>query len=193
MTPAALERAFEVYIAEIERCVRTKCYWALLHLLVILPDICASLEADDGEADGRRYREWCERYFPGDKAFTPEDRYAIRCALLHQGRTIPDRGQYGSFSFVPPTETGDVFHRISTDFGAGTKPNFTIDVSKMAEETKEATRRWFNDLQQLEKSDHLKNVQRYLPLLVRMGQKTIPGFEGRQIYTVSSTGSITSS
>jgi len=193
MTPVELEHAFEVYFAEIERCVRNKCYWALLHLLVILPDICAALQADDGEADDGRYRNWCRQNFPGDKTFTPEDRYAIRCTLLHQGRTITSRGQYGSFSFVQPTDTGSVFHRLVTDFGAGIGPNLTLDVGKMAEETGLAIRRWFDDLQKPEKKQRLKNVQTYLPQLVRTGKKSIPGITGIQTSTVSSTGSITTS
>lgn len=188
MTPDELERSFSVYFEEIKRCARAKCFWALLHLLVILPDICAALEADDGKADDGRYRNWCRRYFPGDKAFTHEDQYAIRCALLHQGRTVTDRGRYGSFSFVQPTKTGDIFHRIVTDFGKGIKPNFTLDVSKMADETIRAMRAWFADLQKPDNAHRLNNVQRYVPLLVRVGQKIIPGITGIQIYTVSSTG-----
>ncbi len=193
MTPVQLEQAFEVYFAEIERCVRNKCYWALLHLLVILPDICAALQADDGEADDGRYRNWCKQYFPGDKTFTPEDRYTIRCTLLHQGRTITGRGQYGSFSFVQPTDTGSVLHRLVTDFGAGIGPNLTLDVGKMAEETGLAIHRWFNDLQKPEKKRYLKNVQTYLPQLAKTGKKSVPGITGIQIFTVSSTGSITTS
>ncbi len=84
MTAEELERAFSTYVEEINRCLVTKCHWALLHILVILPDICAALESCDGKTDGGRYRNWCKRYFPDDRRFTPGDRYAIRCALLHQ-------------------------------------------------------------------------------------------------------------
>ncbi len=194
MTYEELERAFEVYFQEIVRCAKAKCYWSVLHLLVVLPDICAALESDDGEAADGRYRNWCKRYFPRDKTFTPGDRYAIRCALLHQGRTVPSRGQYGSYSFVQPTETGEVPHRIVTDFGGGHK-NFTLDVSKMAKETTKAMQRWFRDLERQKNARHLGNVRRYLPLLVRTGQKTIPGATGINILmpTTSSTGGITSS
>lgn len=189
MTYEELERAFEVYFQEIDRCAKAKCYWSLLHLLVVLPDICAALESDDGEADDGRYRNWCKRYFPGDKMFTSEDRYAIRCALLHQGRTLTDRGQYGSFSFGQPMETGGIFHRIVTDFGPDGKRNLTLDVSKLAGETVQAIHQWLTVLQQPENARCLENVRRYLPLLAKPGPKAIPGIEGIAIQTVSSTGS----
>jgi hypothetical protein len=38
MTAADLERAFKTYFDEIGRCTASKCYWALLHLVVVLPD-----------------------------------------------------------------------------------------------------------------------------------------------------------
>jgi hypothetical protein len=63
----------------------------------------------------------------------------------------------------------------------------------MAEETREAIHRWFDDLQKPEKEQLLKNVQRYLPQLVRTGKKSIPGITGIQTSTVSSTGSIAAS
>ena len=39
-----LTTAFNVYFDEMTACEKNGCYWALLHLLVSLPDICAALE-----------------------------------------------------------------------------------------------------------------------------------------------------
>jgi hypothetical protein len=47
-TPEELEKAFAVYFDEIERCRRAGAYWALLHVVVALPDICAALESENG-------------------------------------------------------------------------------------------------------------------------------------------------
>jgi hypothetical protein len=44
LTLADLEQAFKVHFDEMEKCEDKKCYWALLHLVVILPDICGALD-----------------------------------------------------------------------------------------------------------------------------------------------------
>jgi hypothetical protein len=43
-TAADLEQAFSVYFTEMESCENAGCYWALLHLAVILPDVCGAFE-----------------------------------------------------------------------------------------------------------------------------------------------------
>lgn len=189
MTLDQLERAFRVYFDEINRCSSNKCYWALLHLLVILPDICAALESHDGEADDGRYRKWCKRYFPSDRRFKAGDRYEMRCVLLHKGRTLTDRGQYRSFSLLPPDGNDDL-HLRQTDFGPRMGLNLTIVVSKLAEETLGAMHRWFEDV--VSDGQRLENVRRHVPLLVRVGEKVIPGASGIEfrVTTTSSTGGL---
>jgi hypothetical protein len=191
MKPQHLERAFAAYFEEIDRCARSKCFWALAHLLLILPDICASLETSDGEVTGELYTRWCKRYLRDDRPLSPGDMWPIRCALLHQGRTLPKRGSYGSVSFVQPSESGTVFHQIVHDFGAGIKPNITLDVSEIAKDITDAMRLWFADLQKKENAVRAANVKRHLPLLAKQGRKEIPGVAGINIQTMSSTGSDT--
>jgi hypothetical protein len=57
-TPGAddLDRAFALYFSEMERCVSAGCYFALLHVILALPDVCAALETPDARTDGDRYR-----------------------------------------------------------------------------------------------------------------------------------------
>ena len=45
-TTQQLRSDFALYLEEIDRCLGAKCYWALVHVLLALPDVCASLEAD---------------------------------------------------------------------------------------------------------------------------------------------------
>jgi hypothetical protein len=79
-----LEKAFSVYFDEIERCRKTECYWALLHVVVALPDICAALESDDGRTSGAKYVSWCNR-FPATEIMNGDDWWEVRCLVLHQG------------------------------------------------------------------------------------------------------------
>lgn len=45
LTGADLEQAFQVYFEEMDRCKAGQCHWALLHLVLVLPDICGALTA----------------------------------------------------------------------------------------------------------------------------------------------------
>lgn len=78
-------------------------YTAALFISLSLPDICVRLEAVTGVRPGRsKYMAWFETYMgryytkaigypPEVHAFmTGEDCYALRCALLHSGRTQID-------------------------------------------------------------------------------------------------------
>jgi hypothetical protein len=87
MTRQWFENTLKVYLDEIDRCVKGKCYWALLHVVLVLPDVCAAMETDGGATGGKEYRGWCERYL-ADHSISAEDWYQMRCIILHQGRTI---------------------------------------------------------------------------------------------------------
>ncbi len=182
-----LAQAFGTYFQEIDRCLAAKCHWSLLHLLVVLPAVCAALETPSGEAGENEYKKWCRRYFDRDARFTSADRYAVRVALVHQGRTTADdAGQYRSYSFVPPS--GRDVHLTVRDFGSGHR-NLTIDVGQLASETKHAMERWFKDI---ENADRLLNIDRNVRLLARQGEAAIPSATGViwNIYTTSSTGGL---
>src|SRR5271165_3788769 len=75
-----LRNDFALYTGEIQRCEDAKCYWALLHLLLAIPDVCASLEADPDEQVGDRYVRWCQRYLPSSTV-SGADRFQMRNAL----------------------------------------------------------------------------------------------------------------
>src|SRR6187402_3006998 len=98
-----LQNTFRAYFETMEQCVRGRAYWALLHVLVVLPDVCAAMEREDGDADDGAYRNWCKRFL-ADQTMKPGDWYRLRCLLLHQGRTRDDQGksQYEHFRFSHP-------------------------------------------------------------------------------------------
>lgn len=97
ITRAQLEQAFEVYLGEMACCDTAKCYWALLHLVIIMPDICAALESTRGEAKPKYYMDWCRRYL-ASPSISPKEWYEIRNLILHQGRTKKLKGRYAGYS-----------------------------------------------------------------------------------------------
>ena len=134
-------RAFGVYYAEMDRCESVGAYWALLHLALVLPDICNAAMIVTFNA----------KHFPASARVTAADRFQMRNAVLHEGTTLPtnraadkrQHTQYSSFSFVDPRSVTVVVHQnISPD---GT--NLTIDVKALADETRQAMRHWFDALQ----------------------------------------------
>ena len=113
---------FAIYTNEIERCEKTECYLALLHILLALPDVCARLETDPAskKEGGDLYVEWCAAYFPKNSVVSGADRYQMRNSLLHSGSTTAQNlGKthhtgYRHFSFVDP-DTFDVSVHDTTD------------------------------------------------------------------------------
>lgn len=60
-----------------------------LAVAVAVPALCASLSMESGRSQGPEYLAWCRANLYPNKGFdfvTPEELYAIRNGLLHQGR-----------------------------------------------------------------------------------------------------------
>jgi hypothetical protein len=178
-----LRTAFSVYYREMEHCEKQGAYWALLHLVVVLPDICAALEHGVDSKVAPRYQSWCKQNFPANPVLTPSDRYRIRNALLHEGSTLgkPPKSQYASFSFVEPGATDAQVHQhVSAD-----GKNLTLDVQKLTDDTRGAMLHWFQSLQTAPKQ--MKQLEANLYRLARLQQKSsnldVVTHEGGKILT----------
>ena len=167
MNPGDLKKAFEPYFAEMEICRNGKAYWALLHVTVCLPDICAALESANGEAAGKLYIAWCDKYLP-KPILSAKERYSMRCTILHQGRSsLPQPGRYTRFVFGQPSPGGDIDHnRIQ-----GTVLH--LDVGELAIEMKNGVEKWLIQIEGNPKSAISKNVDNNLQSLVRVTQENI--------------------
>ncbi len=182
-----LTNAFAVYYSEMDRCEKAGAYWALLHLTLVLPDICAALESDPKKKVGERYIHWCAAHFAPDQRMTAGDRFQMRNAVLHEGTTLPanraahasQHTQYSSFSFVEPGAVNvEVHQNISPD---GT--NLTINVKTLADETRKAMRHWFDTLQQhpILNARVEKNLSRLVRLQPKESEVPTPTPDGRVI------------
>jgi hypothetical protein len=150
--------------------VRADCYWALLHLVVVMPDVCAALEHPKGDTTGEVgscYQAWCTAYWPST-VVSPVKRWEIRCALLHQGRTAVKGGD--TFSYVRPTSAGSKVH----EYVEPGEPIVTLDVGQLADEVRAGFGRWAADLQVPANVARLANVERNLPKLAREKPKVLP-------------------
>jgi hypothetical protein len=81
----------------IESAIANKNWYAALFIALSIPDICGHIESPT-EKSQARYEQWFEKYMltkyssvnNWDKSLyiylSPSDCYALRCALLHEGR-----------------------------------------------------------------------------------------------------------
>ena len=165
----ALNSAFQIYWDELARCRNSRAYWALLHVTVCLPDICAALQSGDGETKGALYKAWCERYLP-DQLLTDAEWWAMRCKVLHQGRAaIGGSTRYAGFSFAQPATTGEVLHRRLE----GT--TLVLDVGELSSEMRAGVDRWINALEGNRSGPEANNAARNLASLVCVRQFALPG------------------
>ncbi len=180
MPAGDLEQAFRLYFTEMERCTAAGHHFALLHVILALPDVCAALE-DPTAPVAQRYEAWCGRYHRHD-LLSPGEFYDLRCKLLHQGQAVGrGRGRYRTYTF--PVHASISVHR----YVVSTEANITLDPRRMALDMRHAVETWFADLRQPENASRLQAVRANLPLLVREQVKVIPGFDGPSFDVQSST------
>ncbi|MGE9312899.1 hypothetical protein ACLOAU_14725 [Niabella sp. CJ426] len=74
------------FTEEIYHAYNSKYYQIALNSLFVIPDNCAALQDPDGKTSGKKYKEWCNKYYLSryEYEITAEDLYSIRCSLLHQ-------------------------------------------------------------------------------------------------------------
>jgi len=119
---------------------RAGIYFVTLFSALALPDICAALESDDGQASKSSFIAWFDTHVaPRYNGFLDgETCYYFRCSMLHQGSTQHPRGRYSRIIFVEPGNSGMVLHNnIMNDA-------LNIDVRIFCEDICEAAGRWWN-------------------------------------------------
>jgi hypothetical protein len=168
LTPGELDNVFQMYWDDMGRCRTGRAYWSLLHVTVCLPDICAALESDNGRTLGKLYIAWCDTNLP-DALLTAEERYAMRCKVLHEGRAhVGQQGRYTGFAFTQPAANGDVDHRRVE----GT--TLVLDVGRLSAEYESGVRGWIRVVEAQPAGPVAMNVERNLQTIVRVHQKPMP-------------------
>jgi hypothetical protein len=112
-------------IKALESSVANKNWYGSLFVALSVPDICGYLESPT-ERSQARYERWFERYMLSSYSshigpektphtfLSPSDCYALRCALLHEGREeITEqraREVLDRFHFIEPPPLGSRIH-----------------------------------------------------------------------------------
>ena len=161
-------------INQIEGSLGSGFYYLSLFGALALPDIAGALESDDGEASGKKYIDWYEKWVRprflesplsmipeqvrlqfGDQRspLSGEDCYYFRCSLLHQGSSQHPKGEFTRIIFIEPGSTTNVFHHTQI------KDALAIDLSLFCREVTSGAIRW---LETVEESPRYKqNYERF--------------------------------
>lgn len=70
----------------IEKSLKEKNWYGALFVTLTLPDICAALESPDNMTNQKLYTEWFDKNMSEYMSMSGIECYAMRCALLHQGK-----------------------------------------------------------------------------------------------------------
>jgi len=78
-------------LAQLRESLDANLYYLSLFVALSIPDICGAIDSENGEASGKKYAQWFDRYVaPKYHGFlVGEDCYRFRCSLLHQGGLRP--------------------------------------------------------------------------------------------------------
>lgn len=91
-------------------------YFVALMSALALPDICAALESHDGQATGKKYKAWFDKWvaqkykIEGETSLSGHDCYMLRCASIHQGRLSHPNASFEGVIFIEPGATNMIFH-----------------------------------------------------------------------------------
>src|SRR5271166_6079422 len=131
----------EAILSEIEKTMATGLWYAAIVLCLTLPDICATLEAQpNARNDGykARYMRWVRRNMRSDPSLSPDEFWALRSGVVHEGRF--KHREYRRIAFTLPQ--GNTMHRI-VSVVAG-KATLSLSADDFCNEMVGSVRRWFD-------------------------------------------------
>lgn len=135
----------EQLFRQIRAAILNQQYYLTLYASLTVPDICASMESQDGQANGSKYIAWFDKYIApkyivgGINSLNGETCYYYRCSMLHQGRSQHPKMGYSRILFVEPGATTNVFHNnIMND-------TLNIDVSIFCNDVLDGAEVWLKN------------------------------------------------
>lgn len=154
----------ERFLASVEKALADKNWYSALYMSLTLPDVCSSLEADNGKTDGKKFAVWFDTYLKPVNTMTVmgvthvfmagDDCYVLRCSMLHQGLTDVGhqkaKGVLDKFYFTILPQ-----HRIQVN------AVLHLNVKTFCEEMVAAVRHWVSDFH----NNHPDKVERMSQLI----------------------------
>ncbi|MDO8571760.1 MAG: hypothetical protein Q7R79_03715 [bacterium] len=127
----------------VRKSIQHQNWYAALFVTLTLPDICVALE--DGKTSGSKYSSWFESNLTQYKGFlSGNDCYALRCALLHQGKDdILDQGMRQTLEHYVFITSGSHCNLFKDCILNGVKKSFLqLNVQRFCEDMCIAVENW---------------------------------------------------
>lgn len=127
----------EELLSEVEKASQSGFAYVALFTALTLPDICGSMESENGRATGERYKAWFDEWvapkYQTNNSLRPtlsgDTCYAYRCGLLHQGRNTHDRLGYSRILFLLPHSGVTMHNNVLNDALNLDIPIFVKDIT----------------------------------------------------------------
>lgn len=145
------------YLDSIRISLATNNHFGAIAMALTLPDICASVDAENGFTSPEKYSKWFDEYlsetftqFFNDEGlsnviFGPQECYAARCSFLHNGiRIIKHQGSLGYASH--PTVSSVNFMSLGYGKYMRNGDALTLDVKFFCENMIKAVEKWMIDI-----------------------------------------------
>lgn len=82
------ENLFDPMLNEIQAAVDAGAWQVALLSALTIPDVCSSMQSQNGRTTGSKYRAWVETWMGADyPLLDAEDLWHMRCSMLHQGQS----------------------------------------------------------------------------------------------------------
>lgn len=143
----------EEFIKQIRIALDNKLYYLALQSCLSLPDICASLDSEDGRTTGAKYAKWYDENVKGTSNLTGEDCYMFRCSALHQGHTQNQKSRYSRIIFVEPSPRFFMHNNVIMDV-------LNIDINVFCNSILNAVEDWLT--KQQDNPQFLKNYELFI-------------------------------
>lgn len=139
----------------LESAIANKNWYAALFVALSIPDICGYVESPTAKSQAR-YEQWFEKYMLNKYSsligpakilhifLSPSDCYALRCALLHEGREIITeqraRDALERFHFIEPPPNRRIHCNQINNF-------LQLHIDVFCEDILEGLSQWRHDVQ----------------------------------------------
>lgn len=129
----------ETILQEMNNAVAAGLFYMAILAALAVPDICAALESPSGRTSGEQYKAWCDQWLlPAYPLLTAADLWAMRCGVVHQGRSEHPNSQYSRVIFTAPTPNRMTFHNNTVGDA------LNLDISTFCWDVTQAAVAWLN-------------------------------------------------
>lgn len=159
--------ALDMIVSDIRKALNCGASYAALATTLTIPDVCAALEATNGQSTGKLYQRWYDQYIGPryNGMLSAKACYSLRCGVVHQGQvSVAGVPKIAKAIFRLPQQTTSSIHANTVN------DMVQFDLRTFCEDFINAIDQWWK----AKGSDptvkaNVANLLRYYPNMVMVG------------------------